>query len=230
MDNKDRKSKNYRKKKYAKNDMKQYVTKSQLDDILDRNVEDKFIDVTEDSVRITSTLGEGDQQIRELTQIPEGDDASSRIGLKIKPKSLALRLYYNGTQTGFNNDTVTRIRCIIFQWHLDAADQPGVDDILALPGSLETDTQAYNNLSNTNKFTIIFNKLVSIQNVDNASNFSDQDSLFREFGPRQRQLYFVSGSADATTGQFYILLISNKESLADAPIVSYYSRFRYEDA
>ncbi len=225
MDRKDKKSKNLRRNK-KKND---FVTKQQLDKILDNRIEDKFIDTINDLLSLTSSAGLGNN-VFELSIPPEqGTGGSDVIGIRTRPKAIMGRFSYTGRTTGFNNETTTLIRLLVIQWMLDASDQLVPDDILQPVTALDSRVLSYNFLENVGKYKILYNKIIYIGNQDNSSKFYDVDSFYYEFGKTAKQLMYDETGA-GVTGQLYLIAFSNKESLSDAPLFSFNIRFRYEDA
>ena len=229
MERKDRKSKKAFKKKYNKKDMKQYVTKNQLDVILDRQIEDKFIDNSLVQIFLQDAVTANPNRVQELSVVAEGTGPSELVGLRTKPKALYMRFHFFGNPTGNNNNQSTIIRVIVFQWHLDASDQPNTDDILQVPPlTMAGQPLAYNNIGNSNKYTIIYNNIVDLANADQSSKFIQQDEFYYQFSKRQRHNLYDNAGA-ATTGHFFLLWFSDK-LIADAPVATYVARYRYEDA
>lgn len=224
MDRKDKKVKVNRKTKASR----KFVTMDQLDKALDRNIEDKFIDNTFELNAITSPAGLA-TNIHELSVVPEGTGPNELIGLKTRPKAVMGRFLYNGRTTAFNNETLTGVRVLIIQWTQDASDQPEVDDILQPVVGNDVSVLAYNNIGNAGKFKVLYNKVVELANSHDANNFLQADSFYYEFGKTaQHNRYDIVGAA--TTGHIYLIWFSNKEAVDDAPQISAYLRFRYEDA
>ncbi len=231
MDRTDKINKNKRRSKTAK----KFVTHQQLDQILDRRIEDKFLDVNREAVPVLPLSAVINERVLELSVTPEGDTASSRIGLRTKPKSLAMRFLYTA------NDVVPTIpnsahsiRTMVIQWHLDAADPPVVADILNLDIPLltgEGQTLAYYNLGNINKFSVVYNKIIHLNRDDDAGTWLNQDEFYKSFPKNQKNCLFEAGTnGDPTTGTFYLLMFSTALAGEDNPFVSWVSRFRYEDA
>ncbi len=225
MDRKDKKSKNKRRNK-KKND---FVTKQQLDKILDNIVEDKFIDTVTDLLSLTSPAG-ASQNVFQISEPQEqGTGGSEVIGIRTRPKAIMGRFSYTGRTTAFNNETTTYIRLLVIQWMLDGADQPIVDDILQPVTAQDNRVLAYNNLENVGKFKILYNKIVYLGNQDNSSKFYDVDSFYYEFGKTAKHLMYTE-LGSGITGQLFLIAFSNKEELSDAPFFTFNIRFRYEDA
>ncbi len=232
MDRKDRKTKTVRKKKYSKKDMKQYVTKNQLDVILDRRIEDKFINNKLEEIPLVDFNSAAGNEIQELSVSPEGTGPQDFVGLRVKPKSIYGRFHLTGNQNIPNAGLSTLVRIMVIQWHLDAVAPPDIDDILDIDGPPTLLANgiplAYNNLGNVNKFSVIYNKIVELSNDDDNTKFIQVDEFYHEFSKRQRMSLY-NNLGGATTGHFYLVWFSDK-SLANAPNATYVMRFRYEDA
>ncbi len=228
MDKKDKINKNKRKKKSSK----RFVTHAQLDMALDRAIEDKFFESAQEEIIITSVTGPNTKFFK-LTEIPQGQGASDRVGLKVRPKSLTIRLLYSGRSQDidpFNTVTHSLIRVIVFQWKQDAMSQePQAIDILEPLNGINIEALAFYNLENIDKFRVIFTKIIHLNDNSGSGQYVDQDTLYKSFSTSNQHLLFRDG-ADATTGQIYIMLVSNKGNTNSGPRVSFVSRFRYEDA
>ncbi len=224
MDRKDKKSKNNRKTKSSR----KFVTMDQLDKALDRNIEDKFIDLTIDLIPLTSPAG-ATPNTREVSVVPEGTGPNELIGLKTRPKAVMGRFQYTGRPTDFNMNNATFVRVLIVQWTQDASEPPEVDDILQPVVGNDVHTLSYNNIGNAGKYRVLYNKIVELSNDDDSARFIQVDSFYYEFGKTaQHNRYDIAGGA--TTGHIYLVWFSNKEEILDAPFISAYIRYRYEDA
>ncbi len=227
MDRKDKKSKVNRRSKKSNN----FVTKGELDKILDNRIEDKFIDKVTDLLSLTLPNIPGGSQTSFELSIPteQGAGVSDVIGIRTRPKSIMGRFSYTGRTTAFNNETTTYIRLLVIQWMLEASDQPEAFDILQPVTAPDNQVLAYNNLENVGKYKILYNKIVYLGNQDNSSKFYDVDSFYYEFGKTAKHLMYDDSGA-GITGQIYLIAFSNKEELTDAPLFTFNTRFRYEDA
>jgi len=227
MDKKDKVSKNYRRKKQT--GMAKYATKEYVDNLVDISIEDKYFDQGANDIVLTSLTGPNNP-IFQLTEIPQGDLATERVGIRVKPKSISIRLVYNGRRTVSNDNTQTIIRLIVFQWKMDnTADVPILADLFLAPVGIDIQTLQHYRLATKDKYRVIFTKIITLNNVDEASQFHDQDDLYKSFSKSQQHLLFVDEGL-ATTGQYYMALFCNKGNTTDGPRCSFVSRFRFEDA
>ncbi len=232
----DRKDKTRRVRKRRKN--KKFVTHQQLDKRLDDAIEDKFFDISRDGVPISGSLAVDANNVVLLTPVQEGVGARQTIGLKIKPKSLTLRIMYTGIQTANNDDESTMIRLMLIQWYLDAKVPPTLPDIIDFVSTGNVGNApplAYYNLENLDKFTVYYNKHIQLNNRHNATGFKDQDSHYISFPKRVRNVMYEADPIPPdinvpTTGHFYLLIFSDKDVVADKPFTSWIARLRYEDA
>lgn len=203
--------------------------------VLHRQVENKSYDVASNANTITYT-GSVFNLVDNL-QVGTGTAGSGRIGLKVKPMKLSLRLQIIGNPTTTINQA---IRLIVFKYRHEGGSSPTVAQMLQLSGSANAYLSFYN-WANTNEgqYHILYDQIHTVSGSQIQTNTSatayvsfdkyEKIITLNFFGKKiNPMMTFTSSANTIDDGGLYLLAIS--DTVTNGPYLSYYSRFVYEDA
>lgn len=177
------------------------------------NVEFKFHDV-----QLTLTPVTIAPIITQLTNIAQGDTDQTRDGAQVKLTRLNIKLYIQNNSG--SNSTAMRIMIVHDKQTNQAiyADTDLLSDVTANDGIVSS-----LNLDNKYRFEILYNKVVTMQNVGNSTHYLN---IKKELDLRLRFDASTPSIADLTSSSLSIVFIS---STTANPIVTMFARLRYVD-
>lgn len=216
----------YRKRVYKKRTAKKAVSvvKKIVKRELHKQIEDKNADLyfvrTEEELNPSGTVN-----TIFVNPIVQGTDDGQRVGSRILPKSISLRMNISkdpDQQSGLYNN----FRVILFRWHPDSTNYtPTFGDILNTAES----TAVYNP-DTRDQFTVIMDKWYSGEDLSNG-NQSHNMVLNKKLNLKQ-YMNFQTNNNGACTNQLYCLIQSDYTGTnADtAEVVNIRGVMFYEDA
>lgn len=162
---------------------------------------------------ITGTITGPDTtgNVQELSLLAEGTTNNTRVGDKISPTSLRVRLKANINASA----TATQVRMMIFTWKIDAP--AGTGDLIT--GDAITGFKSENDKY---KSKILYDKVFQLNSVNRPEIF-----VSRKFKV-PKYIAYQTGSSIANTNGLYILLISDEAT--NVPLLAYNSRLYYKDS
>lgn len=172
------------------------------------NVERKYFDTTL-STTITST-----GTFWRLTDIPQGDGASSRDGESIKTQSIHMKMWASIHASATN----TLVRCILFQDRQTqgTSANPVILDILE-----NSNVNSFRNIAFGKRFRILLDKTILLRQ-------DDRDMITSTFNkPINFHIKWAGTTIYPTANPIYMLMFSNEPT--NAPSVGGYIRIRYTD-
>ena len=148
--------------------------------------------------------------INHLSAIPNGTGFNERVGLKVKGKSIQIRLEL------IRADSTQLMRVIVFRWFCQST--PTVGDILeGTPWPLNATS-----VNRAGEYQIMYDNMFALSASTNA-NFVDKFFI-------ERPMNITFTTADAVDlGHVYLLAISDSIAVTH-PTISYWSRLRYTDS
>lgn len=155
-----------------------------------------------------------------LLAIPNGTDASGRIGRKITIKSLLLRWSFQLQSTSISGGN---LRVLVVYDKQANATAPAITDIL-----LTDNFHSQNNLSNRDRFVTIFDSLT--ENISVQGNYATCANNFKALN--LEAIYNAGTDAligSIASGSIYIFAAQSGAIGTAAPIFNYRSRIRYTD-
>lgn len=179
----------------------------------------KFIDLS--NTMTTNIGGSGFSALNLLNGVAPGTDATTRIGRKIRIKSLLIRWKANLQPTSVGGSPI-RLMCVYDKQTNGAA--PTAATILLADAFLSP-----NNLDNRDRFVTLFDIITDPLSV--AGDVEIGGTLFKKL---DLETMFNSGTAgtvaDITTGSIYLMAAQAGSVTTAAPTVVFRSRVRFEDA
>lgn len=144
-----------------------------------------------------------------LGGLTQGTGRSERIGRKVLFKSCLVRFNIN------TSATIGSYRFLIVYDKQTNGAVPAITDILVSTAAL-----APMNLNNADRFVILFDELINIQDIN-------LNQRYRKFNMERLHSGTTSAITDITSGSFLFLKAPIKA--ADAATMDYTIRFRYTD-
>lgn len=155
--------------------------------------------------------------IYNLSAITQGDTSRTRDGSSIKPQYFQLRgtLQSNGLQ-----NSTSRVRVILFRGIMENGVAPVVSDLLR-----EGNIDSLSNMSEKNRFTVLSDRIYSMQPVITGSIVLSSLNLNKTL--QKHIKYTEISSAAIENGGVYLLVISDQPT--NEPYINMYSRVTFTD-
>jgi hypothetical protein len=182
------------------------------------HTEPKFFD----TLSLANSIGAGATLI-EISEVPQGDTQSSRVGDFIQP----LKLIFNYSLYTVNSDIVTTVRIIFFRWiPSNGLVAPVLANILQSPSS--SNVLSHFNFQTQDNYRILWDRQYQASGITVAptvnSNFGGTGIVIAGKLP---EIEFTPGTLQGTNN-LYLLAISDS-ALTPFPILNFSTRLYYED-
>lgn len=183
-----------------------------------KHTELKYIDT------INSTSPTYNGVIIDISNISNGTDEHTRIGVKVQPHSL----YFNGECVGSSqSNSYNEVRFLIFQWKQPSGlNPPTVAQILALTASNQTPHSPYV-WDQRDQFRIIYDKTRIIDSTTDNSNISAV--TWKKFFKLEK-LHTIQFDNGFNTGSYRIYFLAVSDGAVYNPTIYYYTRLTFTDS
>lgn len=176
------------------------------------NAELKYCDLVTNISPLLGTFG-----ITPIMTVAQGTDDTNRVGNSIKCKDVNIRVQITGN---FATQSYNLVRCILLVDKMQNGTAPTAPQIFESSGSYQS---AFNK-DTTDRFTIVFDKLYTLTQNNNAAI---QDKIYKKLDFHVR--YIGTSAAAASLGPNQLYLITHCAQAGNPPAVTYYTRVNYYD-
>lgn len=171
------------------------------------NSEVKYIETTSTGTSVTN-LG----TLVQLHTITQGDGASDRDGMSVKPAHLTMRYSAQVSSAA----TATRLRVIVFRGKQENGSVPTVANFLQV-----VNPNSPKNWSNKFHYKTLYDRTHVLSSTGNQEIVGKINQ--KQFG----HINFQQGSANTENGGYYLLLLTDEAT--NAPSVKYHARLTFYD-
>lgn len=215
-------------KKYAKKKAGPQIksVKRLISKEIRKNEETKWIDNIYAAADINWTAA---NTFYDLTEVNAGATSSTRIGDRIRFKSLHFQLMINRGVTG-SAAVPTFVRVIIFQWHPDDATPPTPTSIITAIAEMQCVINPYvvNNTGRGAAFSVFHDKVHKLDAY--GPHGICQDFLLTGHKFLQREIHYNTGVVTGMNNIYMMLLSNQATSSTTGPTFTGRVRLRYTDS